>query len=216
MKILKKGEVSQIKRIGILGGTFDPIHNGHLFIAEMALEDLQLDEVVFIPNRRSPHKLGVQVTEAYHRLIMTEIATIDNGKFTVTPMEIQREGPSYTIDTIHQLHKEFPENASFYFITGSDVLMDIQLWRGYRELFQLIKFAVVTRGGFNNTELEDKILYLKNQYGAEILKIKIPNLEISSTDIRKRTNEGKSIKYLVPEGIGAYIRKHGLYLSQEE
>ncbi len=206
------GEQNEIKkkRYGILGGTFDPIHNGHLFIAQTAMEELQLDKIMFIPNRVSPHKTTEKVTEAYQRLIMAEIAVIDHDKFCVSSMEINRKGPSYTIDTIQELVKENP-NTDFYFITGTDVFMELDTWKNHELLLKLIKFVVVTRSGFSYIDLDQKIKYLKEKYDGDIVKIKIPSLEISSTDIRNRVEMGRFIKYLVPDGVKNYIIKHKLY-----
>ncbi|WP_026475705.1 nicotinate-nucleotide adenylyltransferase [Alkaliphilus transvaalensis] len=209
---VKKTEKNQ-NRYGILGGSFDPIHNGHLFIAQTAMEELSLDKVIIIPNRVSPHKLDIKVTDGYHRLIMSEIAAIDNQNFCVSPMEIHRQGPSYTIDTIKQLMEENPVGTSYYFITGTDVILELDTWKNHEELLKIINFVVVTRAGYDYSTLEDKIQYLEKQYRSKVIKIKIPNLEISSTDIRKRVKEGRYIKYLVPDGVGKYIKKHGLYLD---
>ncbi|GAB6088016.1 nicotinate-nucleotide adenylyltransferase [Alkaliphilus crotonatoxidans] len=199
------------KRYGILGGTFDPIHNGHLFIAQIVLEALQLNKILFIPNRISPFKEKESVTEAYHRGVMTEIATADNLYFDVSSVEIQRSGYSYTIDTVRQLISENPVDTALYFIIGTDVFMEIEGWKDYRELLKLINLVIVTRGNFDNRKLDEKIEYFTNEYKGDIIKLAIPTLEISSTDIRDRVRKGKNIKYMVPPGVEAYIHKHDLY-----
>ncbi len=201
----------ELRRYGILGGTFDPIHNGHLFIAQTALEELQLNKVLFIPNRISPFKEGEAVTEPHHRGTMTEIAILDNESFSMSPMEIYRKGPSYTIETIRQLIIENPPNTAFYFILGTDAFSEIEGWKDYQQLLSLINLVVVTRGGFDSSDLDKKIEYFTKVQKGHIMKLTIPTLEISSTDIRNRIRGGKSIKYMVPQGVESYIRKHSLY-----
>lgn len=200
------------KRYGILGGTFDPIHNGHLFIAQQVLEELELDHVIFIPNRVSPLKNEAQVTSPYHRGIMTEIATLDNPCFHVSPMELYRSGPSYSIETVQQLMMENPD-TDFFFIAGTDVLMDLDSWKDYKELLNLVTFVVVTRAGFMNEALDQKIQYFIDHFEGSIIKLTIPLIEISSTSIRNRVKAGQGISYWVPAGVEAYIKKHGLYLE---
>lgn len=211
MKTYELNHKTEGKRYGILGGTFDPIHNGHLFIAQTAMEELQLDKVIFIPNRISPHKIVENVTLPYHRVTMTEIGTVDNNSFYVSPIEIHRSGPSYTIDTIRELQMENPQSTSFYFITGADVFMELETWRDYRELIEVVTFVIVTRAGFSSQELDEKTDYFTKSLNGNIIRLRIPNLEISSTDIRSRVKDGKNIKYLVPSGVAEYIQKHSLY-----
>lgn len=202
-------EVKKGNRIGILGGTFDPLHLGHLYIAEAALEGLQLDKVIFIPTGISPHKL--QRTAAIHRYIMAHIATCDNTKFEVSSIEVYRNETSYTIDTISKLKEEYPIETSFYFITGGDAFMEIETWRDYQELLKLATFVVITRSDYNREDLLNRIAYFKKLLNVDITLLNIPTLEISSTDIRKRVRDGQTIKYLVTEGVEGYIRKYGLY-----
>ncbi|SCY84261.1 nicotinate-nucleotide adenylyltransferase [Alkaliphilus peptidifermentans] len=197
--------------IGILGGTFDPIHLGHLYIAEAVREELSLKEIVFIPTGMPPHKLQLKVTDSFHRLKMAQIATNSNNYFSVTDIEINRQGPSFTIDTMSLLQKAYPSRTRLYFITGEDAFLTFEDWKCYQTLLSTISFVIVTRLGNRDNELNNKINNFKELYNADITWLSIPSLEISSTDIRRRVKEGKSIKYLVSEGVELYIEKKGLY-----
>ena len=198
-------------RIGIMGGTFDPIHLGHLATAESVREIFNLNEVIFIPSARPPHKTDKQVTAAAHRLAMTILATRSNPKFSVSATEILREGLSYTIDTIDELHKKFGETAELFFMVGADMLADLSHWYHAKELVEKCKFVATTRQG-STADIEE----VEKFFGAERMKninlITTPGLEISSTDIREKVKAGKSIKYLVPEKVEEYIKDEGLYL----
>ncbi|WP_192929588.1 nicotinate-nucleotide adenylyltransferase [Alkaliphilus serpentinus] len=198
-----------VKRVGILGGTFDPLHLGHLYIAEATLEKLQLDKVIFIPTGISPHK--VQRTPALHRYVMAHIATCENTKFQVSPIEINREGASFTIDTIRLLKDEYPKETTFYFITGGDAFIELDTWRNYMELLKLVTFVVVNRSEIKRDHLLKRIKDFKNSFDAKVILINLPTLEVSSTDIRQRVKDGQTIRYLVTEGVEAYIKKYRLY-----
>ncbi|MCC5911570.1 MAG: nicotinate-nucleotide adenylyltransferase [Clostridiaceae bacterium] len=201
-----------MKKYGIMGGTFDPIHLGHLFIAETALREVQLDKIIFVPTGTPPHKYHRLITDGYHRLVMTSMAINSNEKFYLSDIEINRSGDSYTIDTIKYMLKQHKEPTEFHFIIGSDAFVEIETWKNYIELFHLIKFVVTTRAGYDNEELNDKINYLKETYSAEVIKMSIPNLEISSSDLRNRIKEERSIKYMVTEDVERYIQKNYLYI----
>jgi len=202
----------QYKRIGISGGTFDPIHYGHLIIAEEIRETMGLEKVIFIPSGNPPHKKNIKVTEAIHRYNMVKLATASNPYFEVASIEIEREGYSYTIDTLKQLKQIYGRDTTFFFITGADVIPELVTWRSFENLFTLCEFVAVLRPGFEKEFLLEKIEYYKRNYNAIIHVVDAPLIGISSTIIRKRIKQGKSIKYLVPESVEDYIRKNALYL----
>ncbi|QUH26759.1 nicotinate-nucleotide adenylyltransferase [Serpentinicella alkaliphila] len=199
------------KKYGIMGGTFDPIHMGHLFIAQSALKELMLDKVMFIPTGTPPHKKDKNITSSLDRYIMTTLAVNSNDDFCVSSIEVSKTEPSYTIDTVKEL-LELKKDVEFYFITGTDSFLSIETWKEYDELFKKITFVVVTRPGFTNQELDSKIEYFLTKYDAKVIKVLVPSLEISSTDIRERVINGKTIKYLVHEDVEKYINKNQLYL----
>ena len=198
------------KRVGIMGGTFDPIHIGHLVIAEAAREQLALSEVIFIPAAQPPHKAGREVAPAEHRLHLVQLATESNPFFRVLDVEMKREGPSYSYDTLRALVETHGESTDFYFIVGGDEMNTILTWHRISELFALCRFAAARRQGAPLSLLE-----VRERLGEEVLarihSVQAPELEISSTDIRRRLCEGRSIRYLVPEKVEAYICKEGLY-----
>ena len=193
------------QRIGIMGGTFDPIHNGHLVAASEAAYRFQLDQVVFVPTGQPWQKAGRDVTAAEHRYLMTMVATASNPRFTVSRVDIDREGPTYTIDTLRDLRELFPD-AELYFITGADSLASIMSWRDWEVMLEMANFVGVTRPGY---ELSKDMLPLESQTGIEL--IEIPAMAISSTDCRKRAGEGEPVWYLVPDGVVQYIAKNNLY-----
>lgn len=202
------------KKIGIMGGTFNPIHNGHLVTAQEALSQFKLDKVIFIPTSNPPHKIENEVASAEDRYIMTVIATSSNSNFFVSRMEIDRKGKSYTIDTVRQLRKIYGKNSLLYFITGADAILEILTWKNTGEIVSLCKFIAATRPGYNLSRIEDLRKRLSGKAGATDKKIyvmEIPALSISSTDIRNRVRHNRPIDYLLPEGVSNYILKHGLY-----
>ncbi|OFT46043.1 nicotinic acid mononucleotide adenylyltransferase [Corynebacterium sp. HMSC06G04] len=193
------------QRIGIMGGTFDPIHNGHLVAASEVAYRFQLDQVVFVPTGQPWQKAGRDVTAAEHRYLMTMVATASNPRFTVSRVDIDREGPTYTIDTLRDLRELFPD-AELYFITGADSLASIMSWHDWEVMLEMANFVGVTRPGY---ELSKDMLPLESQTGIEL--IEIPAMAISSTDCRKRAGEGEPVWYLVPDGVVQYIAKNNLY-----
>lgn len=202
-------------KVGIMGGTFDPIHFGHLAMAESAREIFSLDEVLFIPSARPPHKVEKQVTSEVHRLMMTFLATKTNKFFQVSPMEFMRDGLSYTLDTVDELHKKFGEDTELFFIIGSDSMVDLPKWHRAKELVEKVHFISAARPGVN-VNFEE----LEKFFGAEgmqhIHQIESPALEISSTDLRERVKNGRSIKYFVPEVVEEYIYKERLYFEKDK
>lgn len=202
--------LQSIKRYGIMGGTFDPIHMGHLFIAQSALKELQLDKVIFIPTGVPPHKTEQKISPVLDRYMMTSMAINNNEHFCISPIEMNRKTPSYTIDTVKELLED-DTNVELYFITGTDTFMSLETWKDFQELFKAIIFVVAIRPGFDNNEIDHKINAYTMEYEANILKVLMPALEISSTDIRKRVALGKSIKYIVSADVEQYIIKNELY-----
>ena len=188
-----------------MGGTFDPIHNGHLVAASEVAYRFQLDQVVFVPTGQPWQKEGRDVTAAEHRYLMTMVATASNPRFTVSRVDIDRKGPTYTIDTLRDLRELFPD-AELYFITGADSLASIMSWRDWEVMLEMANFVGVTRPGY---ELSKDMLPLESQTGIEL--IEIPAMAISSTDCRKRAGEGEPVWYLVPDGVVQYIAKNNLY-----
>lgn len=205
-----------VTAIGIMGGTFDPIHFGHLRAAEEVLQGFGLERVVFVPSGRPPHKPVLEVTPPEHRYLMTLLATADNPHFEVSRTEIDRVGPSYTLDTLKELRKIYSPETAFYFITGLDAILEICTWSRYQELFGLTDFVAVTRHGYSVQALSDLERTLGQERFGKIHPFPVTLLAIASTDIRRAVREGRSTRYLVPDTVDNYIRKEGLYLTDSE
>jgi nicotinate-nucleotide adenylyltransferase len=188
-----------------MGGTFDPIHHGHLVAASEVQAWFDLDEVVFVPTGQPWQKQQRVVSSAEDRYLMTVIATASNPRFWVSRVDIDRDGPTYTIDTLRDLRKELPD-ADLFFITGADALSDIFTWRDADELFDLAHFVGCTRPGFTMDHST-----LSGLPADKVTIIEIPALAISSTDCRKRRMRGEPVWYLVPDGVVQYITKYALY-----
>ena len=198
-------------RIGIMGGTFDPIHYGHLAAAEAARVEFGLCKVIFMPAGNPPHKQSQKISDAEHRYRMTALATSSNSGFEVSRLEVDKAGITYTFDTMEELRSIYGEAPEIYFITGADAVLELLTWYKIGELLTLCKFIAVTRPGFDIWKLEQKIAEITSKYDGEIICLEVPLLEISSTDIRERIRSGKPVKYLLPEEVEAYIHKNGLY-----
>ncbi|MDD5659790.1 MAG: nicotinate-nucleotide adenylyltransferase [Actinomycetota bacterium] len=201
-------------KIGIMGGTFNPVHHGHLVTAGEALNQFRLDKVIFVPSGDPPHKNSREEIISEHRYLMTVIATSSNKNFFISRIEIDRKGKSYTIDTIKELKKIYGQSANLYFITGADAILEILSWKKTHEIIQLCSFIAATRPGYDISKIQElkKKLFKKAKNDIEkIFVMEVPALAISSTDIRKRVKEKRPIDYLVPEGVSNYILKHGLY-----
>jgi len=196
-------------RVGVFGGTFDPIHIGHLVSAEEAWVELKLERVVFIPAGLPPHKLDHVVSPVEHRLAMLELAIASNPHFAVSRVDMDRFGPSYTADTIELLRDEWGPGVEIYFIMGSDSLLDILTWHDPRRLIRLCRFVVLSRPGYQ-VDL-DELDALLPGVASRVQMLNAPELAISSTDIQRRVREGLSIKYQVPEAVEDYIYQHKLY-----
>ncbi|WP_269777932.1 nicotinate-nucleotide adenylyltransferase [Microbacterium suaedae] len=190
-------------RIGVMGGTFDPIHHGHLVAASEVATSFSLDEVVFVPTGTPWHK--PEVSPAQQRYEMTVIATASNPSFTVSRVDVDRAGPTYTVDTLRDLQKERP-GAELFFITGADAVAQILSWRDHDELWELARFVAVTRPGHD--------LDVADLPSDRVSLLEIPALAISSTDCRTRVEGGLPVWYLVPDGVVQYIAKHHLYRSR--
>jgi nicotinate-nucleotide adenylyltransferase len=193
-----------------MGGTFDPVHYGHLVVAEGVRYEYRLDKVVFVPAGRPPHKLNYPISDPEHRLALTRLAVASNSFFEVSDLEIKRPGPSYTYDTIREMHRIYhPEEI--YFITGADAVLEILSWHRVEELLKICRFIAATRPGHNLDNLTGKLRALPAQLIDHIVPVEVPALAISSSDIRRRVREGRPIKYLLPESEEAYIADAGLY-----
>jgi nicotinate-nucleotide adenylyltransferase len=192
-------------RVGVMGGTFDPIHHGHLVAASEVAASLDLHEVVFVPTGSPWQKGEITVTAPEHRYLMTVIATASNPRFTVSRVDLDRPGWTYTIDTLRDLREQRAPGVELFFITGADALAQILSWRDAAELFELAHFVGVTRPG-----------HALSGVGLPVDRVslmEIPALAISSTDCRARVRRGEPVWYLVPDGVVQYIAKHGLYRS---
>ncbi|MBN9106733.1 MAG: nicotinate-nucleotide adenylyltransferase [Propionibacteriaceae bacterium] len=198
-------------RLGVMGGTFDPIHHGHLVAASEVQARFALDEVVFVPTGEPWQKADRQVSQAEDRYLMTTIATASNPRFSVSRVDIERPGPTYTVDTLKDIRAVRGPELELYFITGADALSKILTWKGVEELFDLAHFIGVSRPGVDLGEAD--IAHLPEE---SVTLLEVPALTISSTACRQRVAEGLPIWYLVPDGIVQYIAKRGLYRSQEK
>ncbi len=189
-------------RIGVMGGTFDPIHHGHLVAASEVANSFDLDEVVFVPTGEPWHKDGVSPSE--HRYLMTVVATASNPSFTVSRVDIDRKGATYTIDTLRDLRADRPE-ADLFFITGADAVAQILAWKDHSDLWDLAHFVAVSRPGH--------VLSIDGLPADKVSQLEVPALAISSTDCRERIRRDRPVWYLVPDGVVQYINKHHLYRS---
>ncbi len=187
-------------RIGILGGTFDPIHFGHLYLAKKVCQKLKLKKVIFIPTYLTPHKRNIRITSAIDRYRMASLAIKKNKRFEISDIEVKRKGRSYTAETLRSLRKKYVSSAEIFFITGSDSLRDLNKWKGLRAITKLCKFIVVKRPGFKLKAIPPSFLVLK-----------IDARDISATLIRKRVKEGKSTRNLLPQTVRDYIDRYKLY-----
>ena len=193
------------ERIGVMGGTFDPIHHGHLVAASEVAARFDLDTVIFVPTGQPWQKADKKVSLAEDRYLMTVIATASNPRFRVSRVDIDRGGDTYTIDTLADLRKQYPD-AELFFITGADALASIVTWRDWDRMFELAQFVGVTRPGY---ELTEEMLPAVHQERVHL--IDVPAMAISSTDCRERSATGRPVWYLVPDGVVQYIAKNDLY-----
>lgn len=200
----------KVSRFGIMGGTFDPVHYGHLVAAEAARHEQGLEKVIFIPAGKPPHKPNHHITDPWQRFAMTSLAVASNPFFETSPMEVERPGSSYTIDTVREISSLYP-GARIYFITGADAVLEILTWKNVEQLLSICRFIAATRPGYQLEHLWQKLKFLPQKLKQNILCMEVPVLGISSTDIRRRVRERRPIKYLLPEPVEDYIIKNTLY-----
>jgi nicotinate-nucleotide adenylyltransferase len=202
-------------KIGILGGTFDPIHVGHLILAQNALEKFELDKILVLPTGKPPHKLMKKGrAETAQRLRMTEIAVSGHKRFDISLLEMNREGYSYTYDTLEELTKSNPE-VEFYFLMGVDALMQLESWKNPEIVCRNCTIIVAMRDRVSDQILDSKIEYLSQTFHAKILKLDNPNFDISSRMIREKVRNGLSIQYFVPDAVLDFIKKENLYKDSD-
>ncbi|MBO5197564.1 MAG: nicotinate-nucleotide adenylyltransferase [Lachnospiraceae bacterium] len=199
-----------MKKTGIMGGTFNPIHYGHLLLAESAYNQFDLDEVLFMPSKNPPHKRELFIIDEAHRAEMVRLAIADNPHFVFSGEELEREGYTYTADTLEILTSREPD-TQFCFIIGGDSLMQFESWRRPETILQLACVLAAERDGMSLARAKEQIAHLNRTYNADVRLLLVPNIEISSHDIRERCMAGRSIRYLTPEPVRRYILEHGLY-----
>ena len=197
------------KRIGIFGGSFNPIHIGHLVIAEAAWQEFQLSQVIFIPSGDTPNK-DMHHIDKHLRYTMVEKAIEGNPHFHISPIERDRQGPSYTVDTIRLLQKQYGDAYEFYFICGTDAVADLPTWKYNKELLESCHFICASRPG-NEEKIEQSIDYFGTLGQKKIHFLRTPELAISSTILRNRIGKNKSVRYFIPEAVIQYIQEHHLY-----
>lgn len=195
-------------RVGIIGGTFDPIHLAHIYIAEEAKKKLNLDKVIFMPAGIQPLKTDKKVTEASLRLEMVQKAIEGKIGFEVSDYEIKKEGKSYTYKTLEHFYKEYKD---LYFITGADCLLGIDNWKEIDKIFSLCKFVVFTRPGYNNNELVNKKRFVEEKYNGDIILLEVPEIHISSTEIREKIINNEKVDDILPAVVLDIIKEKGLY-----
>jgi len=195
--------VGERRRVGVMGGTFDPIHHGHLVAASEAASLFELDEVVFVPTGQPWQKAEREVSPAEHRYLMAVVATASNPRFWVSRVDIDRPGPTYTVDTLRDLHRHYGTGVELFFITGADALAAILSWKDADEVFGLAHFIGVTRPGYHlsDAHLPEDVVSL----------LEVPAMAISSSGCRERVRAGQPVWYLVPDGVVQYIEKRHLY-----
>lgn len=197
-------------RIGIYGGTFDPIHLGHLVLAEQCREQCRLDEVWFVPAGAPPHKSGVEITPAKQRLEMLELALAGHDRFRIQRLEIDRAGPSFTVDTLQQFQDESAERQLFLLL-GADSVHDLPTWRAPQRILQLATIVAVNRGDRPGFDVAAATQSFGHAAAQRMITVEMPGLDIASRDLRRRVQDGRSIRYLVPRAVEMYIAQQHLY-----
>jgi nicotinate (nicotinamide) nucleotide adenylyltransferase len=209
-----KDEIKSLKvinKFAILGGTFDPIHFGHISVAEAVLDKTDVEKVLFIPSGKPPHKELECVSNSDIRLDMTRLAIEGHENMEVSSIEIDRGGMTYTVDTVLQLKSLLGNDAKFKFITGADAIHDIKTWKDYKLLLKICSFIAVTRPGYNKNTEAMEIEKMEKKFGCDIEFIEIPPVDISSSQIRQNISNGISVEGMVPDKVAEYIFKKGLY-----
>lgn len=206
---------NDMRKIGIMGGTFDPIHVGHLMLAEWAMEEAGLEEVWVVPTGVSYMKAGRSILPGHERLHMAELATRDNARFRCLDIEIRREGYTYTYETLELLKKQNP-NTEIFFIVGADCLFAIENWRHPEKIFGTCTLVAAVRNDASMKEMEEKRRYLLEKFGGNIILMPFVRMSVTSTEIRERIRKGKSVRYMVPRETLAYIEEKGFYRDEED
>lgn len=199
-------------KTGILGGTFNPVHCGHLIIAEAIRSELGLDRVLFMPSGVPPHKSSSELMKPFHRYRMVELAVSGMPFFEASSIEVDRKGVTYTIDTLDSLRAIYGKDKNYIYIIGADVLFELTTWKDFQRVFKSCSFAAAMRPGFDECCYIDQAVMLGKKYGADIIIVKAPLVEISSTQIRECIKSGDSIKGLVPESVEKYIYENMLFI----
>lgn len=202
-------------KTGIMGGTFNPIHMGHLMIAQCAFEQHGLDEVLFMPSKIPPHKEQALLASEDDRRNMVELAIKENPDFVLSTMELDREGTTYSVDTLQEL-VEKDKNRKYYFILGADSLFDLPMWREPERFLSMAAILVASRHGMEQTKLLEQIERLKREYGGEFSMVTVPIIDISSSQIRDKVRKRESIRYYVTDSVRYYIEEKGLYQKNRE
>jgi nicotinate-nucleotide adenylyltransferase len=200
-----------MKKKGIFGGTFDPIHNGHLYIAYEALNQLGLDEVIFMPSGNPPHKTQKNITDGNIRYELVKAATRCEGRFAVSDYEIRKKGLSFTYETVEFLNKAGGDGTEWYFITGADCLMDLNGWKNVDRIFNACTFVVFNRPGYDKNSLLEQKKAIESRYGKKIRFLDLLLLEISSSGIRESIRAGREVGYFLPGGVYNTVKQLGLY-----
>lgn len=204
-----------MKKVGIFGGTFNPVHMAHLLIAEIAREDAGLDDILFVPSGCSYLKDASEILPAKDRINMTGLAIGDNPHFALSTIEIDRGGNSYTCDTLKELKERYP-NQEYYLIIGADNLFTMEGWKDVEYIFANAKILAAVRGSKKRADMEEKMAQLQEKYAAEIKLLDVRHVDISSSMIREKVAAGRSIRYMVPEKVREYILKNHFYEAKEE
>jgi len=203
--------MGDILRLGIMGGTFDPIHTGHLIVAEMSREQFFLDKVVFIPTGNPPHKASKELALPRERLEMVRLAINDNSFFDVSSSEVNRGKVSYTVDTLIELKSIYPKNTSFFLIIGEDSLLELKSWRNLSKILDMCTILVYGRLGLKSEQAFEEAQSLKSRFNASIEYVEGPTIAISSTLIRDMIKNDLSVRYLIPDAVREYIRINSVY-----
>ncbi len=206
--------MGEFKHIGIMGGTFDPVHIGHLILAELAICELSLDHVLFLPTGDPPHKKNRQLTSAQKRLDMLQLALEGNPSFSISTIELKRQGTTYSYDSLLELKGLYPDGTRLTYIIGSDTLLELKNWKSFNLVASLCDFAVYERPGIDRSDLRAEADRLEASYQAKVCFIKGPVISLSSSEIRQRVAHNKTIRYLVPERVFKYINKERLYRGE--
>lgn len=199
-----------MKKIGIMGGTFNPIHYGHLFLAENAYEQIGLDQILFMPSKNPPHKAKPEQISDQQRVDMITLAINDNPHFTLSTVELERDGITYTADTLTLLTKEHPDNK-YYFIVGADSLFMMHNWMEPQTIFDHCTVVAASRDHVEEERMQQQAAYLRERYSADILLVEMPTIQISSANIRERVVQDKTVHYFLPDEVIAYIKNNKLY-----